>query len=56
MVVGVDVGGDFSCCLVGGFPLGAPGAPFLELPEPGFDERLGLGVPVAASTVGDVAC
>ena len=55
MVVGVDVGGDLEAGLVDGLPLGAPGATFLELPEPGLDERLGLRVAVAPASVGDAS-
>ncbi len=53
MVVGGDVGGDLRSRLVEGLELGAPDEPLLELPEPGFDERLALGVAVAAAAVGD---
>ncbi len=52
-MVGVDVVGDFLSGLVEGFPFGAPGAALFELAEPGLDERLGLGVAVAAAAVGD---
>src|SRR3546814_1965157 len=38
-----------------GLPLGSPGAALLELAEPGLDEGLGLGVAVAAPTVGDAS-
>ena len=55
MVVVLDVVGDLLPCVVDGFPFGAPGAAFLELAEPGLDERLGLGVAVAAAAVGDAA-
>jgi hypothetical protein len=41
--------------LFDGLPLGAPGAALLELAEPGLDERLGLGVAVAAASVGDAS-
>ena len=53
MVVGIDVVGDVAAGLVEALPLGSPGAALLELPEPGLDERLGLGVAVAATAVGD---
>jgi len=33
--------------------LRAPGQAFLELAEPRFDERLGLGIAIAATPVGD---
>ena len=39
LVVAGDVGADLGSGLVDGFPLGAPGAAFLELAEPGLDER-----------------
>ena len=52
MVVGVDVGGDPGAGLGEAFPFGSLGAAFLELPEPGLDEGLGLGVAVAAPPVG----
>jgi hypothetical protein len=52
MVV-VDVAGDLLSRLVQRLPLRPPGHAFLELPEPRLDERLRLGVPVAAATVGD---
>lgn len=55
MVVVVDVGLDLLPCLVDGFTFGAPGAALLELTEPGLNERLGLGVAVAAATVRDAA-
>lgn len=55
MAVVLDVVGDLLPCVVDGFPLGAPGEAFLELAEPGFDERLRFGVTVAAAAVGDAA-
>ena len=54
MVV-VDVGGDRLSCLVEGLELVQPDAAFLQLREPGFDERLALGVAVAAAAMGDPA-
>jgi hypothetical protein len=51
VVVG-DVGGDVLSGLVDGFPFGSPGDPFLELAEPGLDERLGFEVAVAATAMG----
>jgi len=53
VVVGVDVVGDLLSCLGDGLPLAAPGAAALELAEPGVDERLGLGVAVAAAAMRD---
>ena len=55
MVVGVDVFGDVGSCLVDGFPFGSPRDSFLELAEPGLDERLGFGVAVTAASVRDPA-
>src|SRR5436190_15219320 len=49
----VDVGGDHLPGLVEGLELVAPDAAFLELAEPGLDERLALGVAVAAAAVRD---
>ena len=53
VVVGLDVSVDLLSGLVDGLPLGSPRASFLELTEPGLDERLGLGVAVAATPMGD---
>jgi hypothetical protein len=53
VVVAVDVGGDLGACVVEGLELGAPDEPLLEVSEPRFDERLALGVAVAAAAVGD---
>jgi hypothetical protein len=53
VVVVLDVLADLGPCVLDGLPLGAPGAALLELSEPGLDERLGLGVAVAAAAVGD---
>jgi hypothetical protein len=50
-VILVDVRGDLGSRLVEGFPFGTPGAALLELAEPGLDERLGLGIAVAAAPV-----
>jgi hypothetical protein len=52
-VVGGDVGADRLSGLVDGLELLAPDAALLELAEPGLDERLGLGVAVAAAAVRD---
>lgn len=52
MVVAVDVVADLLSGPVEGFPLGSPCASLLELPEPGLDERLGLGIAVAATPMG----
>jgi hypothetical protein len=48
MVVAVDVDGDVLSGVLDGLPFAAPGAAFLELAEPRLDERLRLGVAVAA--------
>ena len=53
MVVEVDVGGDHLPCLVEGLELVQPDAALLQLRELGLDERLALGVAVAAAAVGD---
>ena len=53
VVVVVDVGGDHLPGLVEGLELVAPDAAFLEVAEPGFDERLALGVAVAAAAMRD---
>lgn len=52
VVVAVDVGADLVPGLLEGLELLAPDAAELELSEPGLDERLGLGVAVAAAPVG----
>jgi hypothetical protein len=53
VVVAVDVGGDHLPCLLEGLELVQPDAAFLQLREPGLDERLALGVAVTAAAVGD---
>ena len=53
VVVAVDVGGDHLPCLVEGLELVQPDAALLQLREPGLDERLALGVALAAAAVGD---
>jgi hypothetical protein len=52
VVVG-DVVADRLACLVERLELVAPDAAFLELAEPGLDERLALWVAVAAAPVRD---
>src|SRR5438128_3809617 len=54
VVVTLDVLVHLPPGLFDGLPLRAPGTALLELPEPALDERLGLGVPVAAASVSDV--
>jgi len=53
VVVVVDVGGDHLPGLVERFELVAPDAALLEVAKPGLDERLALGVAVAAAAVAD---
>jgi hypothetical protein len=53
MVVALDVGADRLSGLVEGLELRAPDEALLELSEPRLDERLRLGVAVAAAAVGD---
>ena len=53
MVVAVDVAADPGSGLVEGFVFVQPYLPFFEFPEPGFDERLALGVAVAAAPMPD---
>ena len=53
MVVALDVGGDLLSGLVKGLELGAPDEPLLQLPEPGFDEGLALGIAVTAAAMCD---
>ena len=53
VVVAVDVGADRGAGLVEGLELLAPDAALLELGEPGLDERLALGVAVAAAAMRD---
>ncbi len=53
MVVALDVGADRRPRLVEGLKLLAPDAALLELREPRLDERLRLGIAVAAAAVGD---
>ena len=53
MVVAVDVAADRRTGVVERLELRAPDEPLLQLPEPGFDEGLALGVAVAAAPVGD---
>ena len=52
-VVAIDVGPDRGAGLLERLELLAPDAALLELAEPGFDERLGLGVAVAAAAMGN---
>src|SRR3954469_24951492 len=53
VVVVDDVAPDHLPGFVEGLELVAPDLPFLELAEPGLDERLALGVAVAATAMGD---
>jgi hypothetical protein len=53
VVVVVDVAGELAARLVERLELGAPDQPLLELAEPALDERLTLGVAVAAAAVRD---
>jgi hypothetical protein len=53
VVVTVDVGADRGAGLLEGLELFAPDAAQLELGEPGLDERLALGVAVAAAAMRD---
>src|SRR5215218_6777671 len=53
VVVAVDVGADHLPGLVEGLELVQPDAALLELSEPALDERLALGVAVAAAAVRD---
>ena len=53
VVVVVDVGGYHLPGLVEGLELLAPDGPFLEVAKPALDERLALGVAVAAAAVTD---
>ncbi len=53
MVVVVDVSADHLPGLVEGFELVQPDAALLELAEPGLDERLALGIAVAAAALPD---
>src|SRR3954468_21822296 len=53
VVVAVDVGRDGGAGLIEGFELLAPDEALLELGEPRLDERLALGVAVAAAAVRD---
>ncbi len=48
-VILVDVGGDVLAGVLDGSAFRAPGAALLELPEPGLDERLALGIAAATS-------
>ena len=52
-MVAVDVACDPSAGVVEGFVFVEPYLPFLEFPEPALDERLRLGVAVAAAAVAD---
>ena len=56
VVVAVDVGADDGAGLVDRFELFAPDAALFELAEPRVDERLGLGVAVAAAAVCHAVC
>ena len=53
VVVVVDVGGDHLPGLVEGLELVAPDAALLEVAKPALDERLRLGIAVAAAAVRD---
>ena len=53
VVLGLDVAGDVLSRVFDGFPLGAPGAAFLELAEPGLDESLRFRVAVNRPRSGD---
>jgi hypothetical protein len=53
VVVGLDVGADLRSGFVDGLELFAPDAALFELAEPRLDERLALGVAVAAAAVRD---
>jgi hypothetical protein len=55
VVVAVDVGGDLGAGLVDGLELVQPDAALLQFLEPGLDERLRLGIAVAASAMSDPA-
>jgi len=55
VVVEVDVAGDLLAGLVERLELFAPDEAFLELREPRLDERLALGIAVAAAPVRDAA-
>lgn len=56
MAAVVEEAGESLFCLIDGFPLGSPVAALFDLAEPGFDERLVLGVAVAPTPVGDTSC
>jgi hypothetical protein len=51
VVVTIDVGADHLPCLLEGLELVQPDAALLQLREPGFDERLTLGVAVATEVI-----
>jgi hypothetical protein len=55
VVVVVDVAGELAAGLVERVELGPPDEPFLELAEPALDERLALGIAVAAAAMRDAA-
>src|SRR3989442_13127599 len=52
-MVAVDVAADPAACVVERLVLVQPHLPFLEFPEPALDERLALGVAVAAAAMRD---
>ncbi len=53
MLVAVHAGGELLSRLVERFLFGSPRQAFLELPEPGVDERPRLRIPVATTPMGD---
>ena len=56
MVVGVDVASDLLAGLAERLEFFTPGAAQFGLREPQLDERLGIGVAVAAAAMGDMPC